>query len=259
MTKTLALALAALLLLGACGDDDDDDAADGAATTTTAEESTTSSTSATTTEPDVEAAGVVDATATVDAWLAALASGDDDEAIALVAPRSLEAFGGPEGFRERRIELAEGWEAWGHATGVEMTAVAVPGTPDTEIVILHGEVAQEGPPEERWTSIPVVATADGDRVEPFLDLGNVEIHPASDTEIAATPTFEAYVLGGRDVTFVVDDGDATTPALEGADGDQQKGTLALDEPLPPGRHALTVVLWNADGVMTRTFNYSVDG
>jgi hypothetical protein len=184
---------------------------------------------------------------TARAWVEAIAAGDDDTAIELTAPRSLEAFGGPDGFRANEIALAEGWGAWAHSDDLELTAVDVP---TGSVVLFHGTVSQEGPPEEAWAALPTV----GEQVEPFLDLGHVEIHPDQGGAIEADQRFSAYVLGGRDVRMILDAGQAVEPALQGADGDQQLAEYDVSG-LEPGSHALTVVLFNDDGVMARTFEY----
>lgn len=256
MRRTMALVLVALAVTAGCGKDKKDDAA---STTTTAPPSTTVTTVPTTTTTTTEARShVVDAAGTAQAWIQAIADGDDDRAIALTSPRSLTAFGGAEGFKRDEIALAEGWGAWGHAEQKTVTVVDLPGLDGVVLVVLHGEVSQEGPPEESWAAMPVVATADGDRVEPFLDLGTVEVDPPAGAEIEESPRFTAFVLGGRDVRFVVDAGQAGEPALAGADGDQQRAELDTAG-LEPGLHVLTVVLSNGDGVMARTFLYRVAG
>jgi hypothetical protein len=249
--RTAALGLLPLIALVACGDDDDEK---DAGTTTTTEAPTSTSEETTTTTGT--ALRLVDPAETARAWIAEIGGGDDADAIALTSPRSLAAFGGEEGFRAREIELAEGWGAWDFAEDLDVTTVVIDDA--TAVVVLHGRVPQEGPPDESWAALPVVATPDGDRVEPFLDLGNVEVQPPAHTTIESSDRLSAYVLGNRDVHFVVDDRPAVEPSLQGADGDQQLAELDV-EGLAPGLHALTVVLTNDDGVMARTFLYSVEG
>jgi hypothetical protein len=210
---------------------------------------TTTATSTTTT-----AVPGVDAEDVARRWIDAIGSGDDDAAIALTAPRSLEAFGGPDGFRDREIELAEGWGAWSRAEDLELTAVDVP---TGAIVVLHGQVSQEGPPEESRAALPIVTGDDGGRVEAFLDLGAIEIHPDAGSAIPRDPRFTAFALVGRDVRFIVDANPAVVPAITGADGDQQQADLDF-RGLDAGRHALTVVLSDDSGAVTaRTFEYTV--
>lgn len=191
------------------------------------------------------------------AWIDAIATGDDDTMVELVAPRSLAAFGGEQGVRDEEIALSEGWGAWSSAEGLELTVTRLDAT--TAIVTLHGEVSQEGPPQESWAAIPVVITGEGDRVEPFLDLGNVEADPPANRDIDPAGTVAAFVLGNRDVRFVVDGGQAMEPtAVESADGDQQRAQLDISSlQLQPGLHGVTVVVTNDDGVMARTFLYAV--
>ena len=255
MKMLLLVALAGLALV-ACGDDDDDRSEAAATTTTTASTTTTSAppTSTSTSAPTI--GRIDDPAATAQSWIAAIAAGKDDVAIGLTAPRSLEAFGGPEGFVESETALAEGWGAWDFAEELEVTAVEL--DDQTAIVVLHGMVSQEGPPREGWAAIPVVATEDGDRVEPFLDLGNVEADPPGGAEIDADHRFAAYVLGGRDVTFVVDTDPPVQPSTQGADGDQQLAELEVSG-LEPGLHVLTVVVRRDAEIMARTFEYTVRG
>jgi hypothetical protein len=176
----------------------------------------------------------------------AIADGDDDGAIARTTPRSLDAVGGPDGFKQMDIALAEGWGAWGQTDDRTVSAVEVP-VAGTALVVFHGQVSQEGPPAESWAALPVVATAEGDRVDPFLDHGAVEVSPASGATIAPDANFGITSPDGADLCFVLDDG----PALG-------RAALAQHEPLSPGLHALTVVVSNADGVMARTFLYTVE-
>ena len=249
MTRSLAALALVLAVLTGCGDDDDDDVID--ATTTTA---TTIETSTTTSTTEPAGPELVDPAETARTWIAAIADGDDDAAIALTAPRSLAAFGGAEGFRDHRTDLAEGWGAWDFAPSIDVRVVEVDGV---AVVALHGEIAQEGPPEETWDAMPVVATEDGDRVEPFLDLGHVEMDPPGGVTVSPSLTFSAYVLGNRDVTLIVDGETALEPEVESADGDQQRASIDVSD-LEPGLHAITVLVSNDDGVMTRTFMYSVE-
>lgn len=252
--KKLPLVLTAVLLLGAaCGDDDDGDAAP---TTTPSPTSTTAAPTPTSATRASELGLVDDPTSTAQAWIAAIANGKDDVAIGLTAPLSLEAFGGPEGFVESDTALAEGWGAWDHAEDLEVRSTELDDA--TAVVVLHGQVSQEGPPREAWAAIPVVATEDGDRVEPFLDLGTIEMQPDPGTEVPPDPRFSAYVLGGRDVQLIVDFGQPIEPAMQSADGDQQLAELDVSD-LEAGLHVLTVVLRRDAEIMARTFEYTVAG
>lgn len=192
------------------------------------------------------APALVEPKTAADRWVRAIADGEDDAAIALTSPRSLEVVGGAEGFHGMDIELAEGWGAWGRTDDQTVTSVELPSVPGTALVVFHGEVSQEGPPAESWAALPVVATVDGDRVEPFLDLGQVEVSPTSGASIAPDANFGITGPAGADLCFVLDDG----PSLGAS-------ALAAHEPLSPGLHSLTVVASTVDGVSAQTFLYTV--
>lgn len=248
MKRLLALALL-LFTLVACGDDDDEKDAAPSTTTTTVEDTTTSSSTTSTTAAAVEEGEP--ATVALD-WVGAIAAGEDAAAIALTSPRSLAQIGGEEGWQAREIELAEGWGAWGASEAAEVVTADV--TDGVWAVTFHGEVAQEGPPEESWSTLLVVDTEDGLRVEPFLDLGNVELDPASGSTIEPTHTYSAFALVGREVALLVD-GELVDSTSEGADGDQQH--VFADHTADPGLHGFAVVVWNDTGAMARSAVYTV--
>lgn len=234
-----------------CSGDDD-----AAAPTTTTTTSTSTSNSSTTTSSTVAAGPQIkDATGTVRSWLTAVATGDDDTAIALLSQRSLDKIGGRAGFEKMSIELSEGWGAWGRASGVELTDHRIKFPTNVAIVVLHGSVSQEGPPRESWNAMPVVATADGDRVEPFLDLGAVHVDPAAGSKIADDQQLAAITESPSDTWFVLDDAEAFMPALKDV---TEQGARWLSPPLKgiePGVHSLAVVVVG-DGIMARSFEYS---
>lgn len=239
------------LVLASCSDDDNDERADGSTTTTSTTEAPASSSTTSTTEAVVEEAEP--ATVALE-WVGAIADGDDATAIGLTSPRSMAAIGGGSGWHEMEIALAEGWGAWGHSEDVEVVTADVAG--GVWAATLHGTVSQEGPPEESWTTLVVVDTEDGLRVEPFLDLGNVELDPASGSAIEPTHTFSAFVLAGREVALLVD-GELVDATVEGADGDQQHAVS--EQTNDPGLHGFAVVVWNDTGVMARSAVYTVPG
>lgn len=254
----VALVLAALVLAAACADDDATPAA--APTTSTPQGATATSTTAspepTTPPASPDSPAIVDAAEAARAWIAEVGGGDDEDAIALLSPRSLEAIGGPEGFRDRAIELAEGWGAWDTAEHLEVTAIDLGNPAGAAVVILHGSVSQEGPPEESWAAMPVVATGAGDRVEPFVDLGAVEADPAGGSTIEASARLTGFVPAELDVAFVVDAGQAVEPAVSATGDGRQRAELDVAG-LAPGLHSLTVVVSGDGGVMARTFLYEV--
>lgn len=246
---SLAVLLTIGLLLAACGDDDDNQ---GAATTTTTARRSTSSTPTTTTTP---VRAVADAAGTAKRWLAAVANGDDDTALGLLSPRSLTKIGGADGWKKMKIELAEGWGAWGRADGVETTARALPFPKDVMIVVLHGEVSQEGPPRESWNALPVVATDDGDRVEAFLDVADVSVEPKEGSELAEGDEVKITTSTSDDVYVLVDDQPAVMPELRDVDASGAHWGL-VPPALPPGLHAVTVVV-TSDGIQATRFEYTV--
>ncbi|HYD10898.1 MAG TPA: hypothetical protein VEA78_12425, partial [Acidimicrobiales bacterium] len=238
-----------LVLLVACGGDGDDkDAAPSSTTTTTDAPSTTSSTTTTTEAPVVEEGKP--ATVALE-WVTAIADGDDARAQELVSPRSMAAIGGVESWPEYEIPLAEGWGAWGHG-GVEVITADI--TDGVWAVTFHGEISQEGPPAESWSTLLVVATEAGLRVEPFLDLGTVEPGPESGAAIEPTHEFSAFVPGGREVALLVD-GELVDTTVESADGDMQRAFA--EHTLDPGLHGFAIVVWNESGAMARSVVYTV--
>lgn len=252
--KKLATAVAVLaLLLAACSGGDDDDSTSAGVTTTTTTAATSTSTS-TTSAPAGPA--VQDAAGTVRTWLRAVAEGDDATAVSLLSERSLAKIGGAEGYQKMKLELAEGWGAWGRAEGVELTAKALPFPKDVAVVVLHGDVSQEGPPRESWNALPVVATASGDRVEAFLDLGEVTADPPEGGKLTADDIVTITTATASDIYVIVDASDAAMPALKdvGANG---ATWIYKPDALEPGLHAVTVVV-TGDGVQARRFEYTVD-
>jgi hypothetical protein len=257
----ILLTLATLALAGCA--DDAEVGAPGTTTTTATVPSTATTTEGEGTEdtPDTAPADE-EAVETVQAWVAALAEGELEEAWELVAERSRVAIGGFEAFTELRSALAEGFGAWSSAGDDVFSAVPldVGGDEALSVVILRGPIAQEGTPAPAAASIPVRTTSEGSLVEPFLDLGAVEHQPPPGTAIPADPTLVAFVPALRDVRLVVDEREAEVPAIEGADGDQQRASLEPEVPLEPGPHSLTVVLTTPEGeVATSTALYFVEG
>ena len=251
--KKLVLALGAVALLAAgCGDDDDD--ASTTTSTTAADATTTTETPLATTAPGLT---VEDPVATARAWIDAIGAGDYDTVVALTSERSLAAFGGAEGVEENRTALAEGWGAWSHAEDLE-TATLPPIGDAAAVVVLHGQVAQEGPPREAWAALAVVATVDGDRVEPFLDLGAITVDPPAGTEVAAQPRFTITAPTGVQVQAVIDAGHSARVSQVASD-EATTIEVAANVPLDPGLHVLTVVLRDGADIMVRTFEYAVEG
>lgn len=250
--KKLVIAVALVSIVAACGGDDSSSADKTTTTSTTASSSTTTST--TTAAPS--GPQVKDATGTVRAWLRAVADGDDATAVAMLSERSLAKIGGADGYQKMKIELAEGWGAWGRAEGIELTAKTLPFPKDVAVVVLHGNVSQEGPPQESWNALPVVATPDGDRVEAFLDFGTITSDPAEGGTLASGDVVKITTATSNDTFFILDSRDAAMPALQDVDESGATWVFA-PESLDPGLHSLTVVI-AGDGIQARRFEYTVD-
>jgi hypothetical protein len=247
----LPVALALTVLLVACGGGDDGDAA---STTTTARPAVTTSPS-TSTSSTAPALAVADATATAKKWLAAVAAGDDDTALGLLSPRSLAKIGGADGWKKMKIELAEGWGAWGRADDVKMTARTLPFPKDVTIVVLHGEVSQEGPPQESWNALPVVATDGGDRVEAFLDLAEVSVDPQAGGDLNGADELKITTSTSDDLYVLVDDQEAAMPELRDVQASGAQWGLVPPK-LDAGVHAVTIVV-AGDGIQATRFEYTV--
>lgn len=248
-TRTALLALlATALLLAGCGKHDKPRAT--ATTTTTRRATSSSSTSST-----APARTVVDAVGTAKRWLAAVANGDDDTALQLLSPRSLAKVGGAEGWKKMKIELSEGWGAWGRADGVELKSRTVPFPKDVAIVILHGEVSQEGPPQESWNALPVIATDAGDRVEAFLDIGTVSVDPKDGSEVAEGDEVKITTSTSDDLYVLVDDLPAAMPQLRDVDGAGAHWGFVVPA-LDPGLHSITAIV-SGDGIQATHFEYTV--
>jgi hypothetical protein len=249
-TMAMPAVLVLSLVLVACGGKGDDD--DAATTTTTAARATTTSTSPSSTAP---ARTVVDATGTAKRWLTAVADGDDDTALKLLSARSLAKIGGADGWKKMKIELAEGWGAWGRAENVKMTARTLPFPKDVAIVVLHGEVSQEGPPQESWNALPVVATDGGDRVEAFLDIAQISVDPKEGGDLNDASELKITASTSDDIYALIDDQEAAMPQLRDVDGAGAHWGL-VPPTLDAGIHAVTVIV-AGDGIQATRFEYTV--
>lgn len=253
-----------LLATGCGGDDEAATPANDTSTTVVGSEPDGSNTTAAPSDapdmPDAPRPGE-DAVGTVRFWVDALAEGDLETAWDLVAEDSREAIGGFEAFGDLRSTLAEGFGAWGQAGEEAFSAVTLDnGDEEISVVILAGTIAQEGPPSPAADAVPARNTADGWRVDPFVDLGTVEHQPPPGVTLAAEPTLVAAVPTGVDVRFILDGGEPLVPETEDVGGDQQRASLTPSESLEAGPHSLTVVLTNAEGQLsTSTVWYSVGG
>lgn len=245
----LAVALVGAIALAACGDGGGKTAA---TTTTTSVRPSTSPAKPTTT---AARRTVADAVGTAKRWLAAVANGDDETALSLLSSRSLAKIGGADGYRRMKIELAEGWGAWGRADGIEFTARTLPFPKDAEIVIVHGNVSQEGPPRESWNALPVVATDTGDRIEAFLDFGTISSDPKEGQTLAEGDEVKITTATPSDVFVIVDNRRAFMPELRDV-GSTGTTWGFFPTKLAPGVHAVTVVV-TAEGIQAKRFELTV--
>jgi len=246
----LAVALVGALALAACGDDSG--GKDAATTTTSTARRSTTTAAPTSTAPTRK---VTDAVGTAKRWLAAVANGDDETAVALLSPRSLAKIGGADGYRRMKIELAEGWGAWGRAGDIRFTARTLPFPKDAAVVIVHGNVSQEGPPRESWNALPVVATDAGDRVEAFLDFGTISSNPSEGETLAEGDEVKITTATPSDIYVIVDDQPAFMPELR--DVDTSGATWGFfPSKLEPGLHAVTVVV-TREGIEAQRFELTV--
>ena len=256
--RTAALFTLAALILGACGQADYDVATGMAAPSTTA----TSEGPGQGVTQETSGVTVESADDTVRSWVTALAEGNLRAAWDLTAERSRVAIGGFDAFSDSGSALAEGYGAWAgaHDDAFSVVPLETGGDDVLSVVILQGAIAQEGPPAPAADAVPVRTTAEGNLVEPFLDLGPVEHQPPTGTAISADSTLAALVPVLSDVHFVVDDRRVEIPPTEDAPGFQAQASVDLDGRVEPGPHSLTVVLTTAQGeIATSTALYRVEG
>lgn len=211
---------------------------------------------------------VVEAESAARQWTHALLTRDADLAWSLVAEPSRKVTGGRAGFDARFTELVEGWGAWGAADDISYRVVdslddgsgqKLPAAlPRLAVVVLSGEIAQEGARTFRTVSLPVRGTPDKAEVDPFSDFG-IELDELDGARTGSGSVLGAYAPSGARVWFVIDDRQPVGPdRSEDADGDQQHATFTPAPPLSPGRHSFTVVVLRVDGaVASHSATYTV--
>ncbi|CAN5214680.1 hypothetical protein BH24ACT1_BH24ACT1_09570 [soil metagenome] len=262
LRRTAALLALPLLAVAGCADDIEVSGLDTTPTTPAGASTTTSEVPDQGVDDMARPVTVETAGDTVRAWITALAEGDLEAAWGLTAERSRAAIGGFEEFSDMRSALAEGFGAWAGTEEATFSVVHLERGDDEalSVVILRGTIAQEGPPAPAADSVPVRTTAEGNLVEPFLDLGPVDHQPPPGTVVPGDRTLVAVVPWLADAHFIVDDRRAETPAFEDAPDGRQQASLKPYVPLEPGPHSLTVVLTTAQGeVATSTALYPVEG
>jgi hypothetical protein len=223
----------------------------GPSTTSTTDPTgpTTSATAETTTMPAVSdvppgsedaVLGFLDALGRGDLAGAASHLGLASEAYISTAARSVEDF---------LLSAEEGYGAWADAEG-RMTSTVVLGPGDV-VVVVSGTLQLEGTVEERTQAFPVryAQSAGAWLVEPWAldpEGGQLLLRTPDPTGGGQSPVSDG-------VDEVVDEVVATTPrdgtAWLAVDdqpprattvGTEREATWSLDEPLPPGRHTLTI-------------------
>lgn len=221
-----------------------------------------------TAEPPPPPSFVVKAESAARQWTRALLTRDADLAWSLLAEPSRKVAGGRGGFDARFTELAEGWGAWGAAEDISYrvidlldvgSAQKLPAPlPQLAVVVLSGQLSQEGVTTFSTVSLPVRGTTDKAELDPFSDF-EIELDKPDGARTGPGNVLGAYAPSGARVWFVIDDRHPVGPdKSDGADGDQQHATLAPAPPLSPGRHSITVVALRVDGaVASRSATYTV--
>ena len=232
-----------LLLVAGCGQD--------APTTTPTELDAPSSTSTapspdpspTTAEPGAPAPeDAEEAMATVDAWLATIATGDGEQVLAGLGPLSLTAVEAMGGIDTLMPGLSEGMAAFAQP-GLERSAVPVPGNGGSWLVTYAGEVEAEGTTSWNAHSWLVTRGEGPPRVETFSSPPPEVLAPADPTAAQPDEMVTVTLPAGGEVVAVLD-GTTLLPGslVEGIDGDQVKVSAALEDGLPSGKHVITVAV-----------------
>ncbi len=241
--RALVPAVALLAFVAGCGDDAPTASSTTTSTTTTAEPSTTSS-SAEPSPAEPSPDGEEGAYASVDAWLAATASGEPEEVLAGLGPSSLRAVAAMGGGIEQLMSgLAEGMSTYAQP-GLARTAVEV--RPGAWLVTYAGERQVEGTTEASARSWLVVDEGDGPKVEAFVHPLPEVVSPADPAAATASDVVTVLLPAGGDALAYLD---GTTPVpvqVEPADGDLVRITAAPEGGLPSGAHSVTVVVVPGD-------------
>lgn len=267
MKKLSALVLLGATLCSACGAEEPRTGLTAATTTvaprTTDAAPTTAPASSQREQPGEAGAGEEDSATpagTVRAWVEALAQRDADRAWALTHVASRDAFGGRKAFDGAAADLDARYGGWAEATGVRYEATPLPAAgPAVTIVVLQRDGTDAGP-TPRALAVPVRQDADGmHQVDPFQDLlpeGHLEHHPQPGSAVPARQAFEVYLVGGREVSLIVDD-EVLRVTTESADGDRQHVEGRPAQPLAAGWHTLTVVVERDGALQARAVRYRV--
>lgn len=222
--------------------------------------STTSAPPSTADPTDVEASSEA-----VMQWVAALGASDGAMAWEALGPASKERLGSRASLEDQMSALAEGYGAWSATTPDEIlvTPVGADGDGTLVVVTLVGDIAPEGTAERRADAFPVRIVDGLARIEPFADVGPIEMvvpepepvppggsGPAVDGDelIVVVPDgAEAPILrldDGAPVVCGETPGTALTP-LDGLPG--RRCSFTPDGGIPAGPRLLTVALRSPDG------------
>jgi hypothetical protein len=201
-------------------------------------------------------------------WIEELAAGDYWSAWRLVGPASKRAFGGFQAFKTTASGDYRG--AWARWAGIDFdlyqTSVASSGEGSVVVATLVGEVRQEAsPPALDAHAVVVRAVGDEVGIEPAVAQYEINLltprfpQPVDSAvvtrPVAADTVFRAEVTKSTMVIFDVVD----IPGFEGRGRFDDRDPAGLrsarwkpPEPLPPGRHTLTVVSSTAQGPIDAT-------
>jgi hypothetical protein len=242
--RALVPAVALLAFVAGCGDDAPPSTSGTTTSTTTTDEPSPTS-SDPTVEPPAEPTddAQVGAYATVDAWLAATASGDAQQVLAGLGPSSLRAVEAMGGIEPLMSGLAEGMSTYAQP-GLARTAVEV--RPGAWLVTYAGQRQVEGTTEASARSWLVVDEGEGPKVEAFVHPLPEVVAPADPAAATATDVVTVTLPAGGDALAYLD---GTTPVpvqVEPADGDLVRVTAAPEGGLPSGTHGVTVVVVPGD-------------
>jgi hypothetical protein len=192
--------------------------------------------------------GVVD---TVRQWVAELAANQDDQAWAVLGPRSQALIGGRDNYRVARPELRKTWVPFAK---VSATYDGLPLGPGLAVVVVHS-ANKDG--SERGAALPMVAEGTTWRAEPFLDTGRYRPVPADRSEVAPLPGLSVVVQAGTTVQVWVDGQPAEVGTGKPTGIDELEYPYQPSTGLVPGWHLVTYVFDRAGARAARTVRYAV--
>lgn len=162
-------------------------------------------------------------------------------------------------------QVTEGYGAWAAASDRTTSTVAL--SPGEVVVVVSGTVSREGTVEELVHAFPAryAESAGAWFVEPWAhDPAESQSELVLNTPDPDTggrpPVFDridevAATAPGRGTAWLAIDGQQPLATTVGADGE---ATWSLDDPLPPGRHTLTVAFIDDMTFLATSSSYVVD-